>query len=161
MDTYKKPATYLDEDCLRVPGQQFVLLSFARSTTDPEASAFGLKVRGVFETREAAEEHTKRLIDLDPTFDIYVADMYRWLLAPPKPDDIENAVYKDQYLNELITGHKEAQIRAKEFFEARVREEVAAASSVPEDIKEGLEAANIPPPKKMSWADEVEEERGT
>lgn len=174
MASEKNSPTYLDEDRLRVAGQNFVVLSFASSVEDKEdggkSKAFAMKVRGVFETRAEAEAHTKRLIDMDPSFDIYVADMYRWLMVPPRPDDVADSVYRDQFLNELINGHKEAQARAKEFFEERVRDEVEAASqakasssqasssAVPDDIKESLERENAIP-RKMSWADEADEER--
>lgn len=158
---------YLDEDVIKVPGQNYVIVSFVSPDGNQRSDRSGIKIRGVFDTRGEAEEHVRRLMQVDGSFDVYVADMYRWLVVPPRPEDVD-AVYTNDYLNELITGHKEAQEKARIFFERRVKEEAAAriaadateAESSPEVSPSGVAAAmeaDPPRTKAMSWADEVDD----
>lgn len=140
---------YLDEDQLKVPGCAFVLLSFVSPESNQKLEKFGLKVRGAFATREEAEAHVERLMRIDPNFDVFVADCYRWLLCPPKPEDVSNEVFIDKYLNTLIQTHKQEQIRAREAFEEHKRELMTAPKGPTESEK----------PK--SWSDIVEESEMT
>ena len=50
--------------------------------------------------------------------------MYNWLPIPPNIDDIENHEHQEERLNELVKGHKEQQLLAKQFFEQRKQEEI-------------------------------------
>lgn len=144
---------FLDEDVIKVPGQNYVLLSFVGPDLNQKSDKYGLKVRGVFDTRTQAEDHAKRIIAMDPTFHVFVADMYRWLLMPPNAEDVEEQVYPDTILNELINGHKESQQAAKEFFNSRVNELVSGDASI-DTVDKALSSANATPSKR--WADEVE-----
>tara|TARA_A100001015_G_scaffold298043_1_gene380266 strand:- start:670 stop:1320 length:651 start_codon:yes stop_codon:yes gene_type:complete len=58
---------------------------------------------------------------MDSMFDIYVVEMYSWLLLPPDISLIEQK-HIDEKLNEIISGHKESQLKAKEYFNERKRE---------------------------------------
>jgi hypothetical protein len=40
------------------------------------------------------------------TFDIYVVDMYKWLLIPPDPLKIEDVHYQNEKLEEIMSGYK-------------------------------------------------------
>jgi hypothetical protein len=114
---------FLDEDIVKVGGQQFAAISLVSRTTNQkvESDKIALKIRGVFATKEEAEAHIRRLIKTDPEFDIFVVDMYKWLLLPPNLDEIENHEYQEPFLNDLIKGHKESQLLAKQQFEERKR----------------------------------------
>lgn len=110
----------LDVDFITVPGQLYVVLSLVGPTgTNQRNDKFGLKVRGCFATAEEAGAHVKRLQQIDKTMDIYVADMYKWLLIPPDVNAIENAEYQEEFLNNLIKGYKENQALAKQHFQER------------------------------------------
>ena len=137
---------YLDEDQLKVPGCAFVLLSFVSPESNQKSEKFGLKVRGTFATREEAEAHVERLMRIDPDFDVFVADCYRWLLCPPKPDEVSEEVYIDKYLDRLIQTHKREQLKAREAFEEHKREMMSAPKA-----REETE-------KPRAWSDIVEEE---
>jgi hypothetical protein len=110
---------YLDEDTLKVPGLNFAIISFVDPKGPQKGDHFGLKIRGAFETFEQADEHAKRLSKVDPTFDVYIIDMYRWCTAPPNPDLINKKVYNDPALNTLMQSYEEEQLRAKEVFNER------------------------------------------
>ena len=67
----------------------------------------------LFATRdEAASYHAKRLQKEDSTFDIYVVDMYKWLLILPDPAKIEDSHYTNDKLQEIMDGYRENQKQA-------------------------------------------------
>jgi len=93
------------------------------SVVGPEApqknDKFGIKIRGCFASRSEAADHAKRLQKEDATFDIYVVDMYKWLLIPPDPAKIEDAHFANEKLEEIMQGYKENQAQAAKMFEER------------------------------------------
>ena len=70
----------LEQDYTTVPGQLFACLSIVGPECPQKNDKFGIKIRGAFNTRDEAASHAKRLQREDSTFDIYVVDMYKWLL---------------------------------------------------------------------------------
>lgn len=114
----------LEEDLIQIPSQKVALISVVSPTSSQKHEACGLKIRGVFSTREEAEFHVKRLQKLDSTFDIYLVDMYKWLLIPPDNSQIDNNEYQEEMLTKIIKGHKEQQYLAKEFHQQRVQEDI-------------------------------------
>lgn len=108
------PVDELDEDTVTVPGQLFALVSFvAPEGTRQRNDRFGMKIRGCFGTKDEAQRHVRRLQQTDRVMDIYLVDMYKWLLIPPDPTAIEDAEYQEQFLNDLIRGYRENQELAK------------------------------------------------
>ena len=109
----------LEQDYTTVPGQLFACMSVVGPEAPQKNDQFGVKIRGAFSTRDEAANHAKRLQKEDPTFDIYVVDMYKWLLIPPDPSKIEDAHYTNAKLEELMTGYKENQAMAAQMFNER------------------------------------------
>ena len=109
----------LEQDYTTVPGQLYACLSVVGPEAPQKNDKFGIKIRGAFNTRDEAASHAKRLQKEDATFDIYVVDMYKWLLIPPDPTQIEDVHYTDEKLEELITGYKENQAQAAAMFSQR------------------------------------------
>jgi hypothetical protein len=118
----------LETDPIKVAGQNWACVSFVSPTSNQKSSAMGMKIRGCFDHREEAVEHVKRLIKLDPSFDIFICDMYNWCLVPPDPEHIADQTYQDQTLNSIISEYKKNQIYAKEHFEERKREMMEQAA---------------------------------
>jgi hypothetical protein len=112
----------LATDPIKVPGQNWACVSFVSPTGSQKCDFFGFKIRGVFDKQSEAADYVKRLIKLDPTFDIYVCDMYNWCLAPPDPEKVTDQTYQDETLNSIISEYRKNQIYAKEHFEERKRE---------------------------------------
>jgi hypothetical protein len=112
----------LETDPIKVPGQNWACVSFVSPSSNQKSQSIGMKIRGCFDHREDAVEHVKRLIRLDPSFDIFICDMYNWCLVPPDPEKITDQTYQDQTLNTIISEYKKNQIFAKEHFEERKRE---------------------------------------
>ena len=109
----------LEQDFITVPGQLYALISIVGPECPQKTDKLGLKIRGVFNTRDEAGSHAKRLQAADPTFDIYVVDMYKWLLIPPNTDQIEDVTYQEEFLQKMMTEYKENQANAKRMFDER------------------------------------------
>lgn len=109
----------LETDYTTVPGQVFACLSIIGPEAPQKNDKFGIKIRGAFATRDEAANHAKRLQKEDPTFDIYVVDMYKWLLIPPDPTKIDDVHYSNEKLEEIMTGYKENQAQAARMFQER------------------------------------------
>jgi hypothetical protein len=124
----------LETDTIKVPGQNWVCVSFVSPSSNQKTKSLGMKIRGVFDTNEEAVSYVKRLIRLDPTFDIFICEMYNWCLIPPDPEKINDQVYQNEELNKIISEYRKNQIYAKEHFEERKREMVTyAAEKAKED----------------------------
>ncbi len=110
---------HLEADPIGVPGQNYVLLSVVSPDSNQKSDKCGVKIRGVFATRQEADAHAKKLQKLDPTYDIYCADVGKWLLIPPDATNIEEQEYAEDFLNNLMKSYKENQALAKQHFEER------------------------------------------
>lgn len=109
----------LEQDYTTVPGQIFACISIVGPECPQKTDKFGIKLRGAFATRDEAANHAKRLQKEDPTFDIYVVDMYKWLLIPPDSSKIEDVHYTNEKLEEIMVGYKENQAQAARMFQER------------------------------------------
>jgi hypothetical protein len=109
----------LETDYTTVPGQAFACLSIVGPECPQKNDKFGIKIRGAFTTRDEAANHAKRLQKEDGTFDIYVVDLYKWLLIPPDSDKIEDVHYSNEKLEEIMSGYKENQSQAARMFSER------------------------------------------
>jgi hypothetical protein len=115
----------LEQDYITVPGQVFACVSFVGPDMPQKNEKFGMKIRGAFATRDEAASHAKRLQKEDALVDIYVVDMYKWLLIPPDREQIEDVHYQNEKLEEIMTKYKENQAAAASMFEKRKRDSVA------------------------------------
>jgi hypothetical protein len=89
---------------------------------DFQTSIRGLKVRGVFPTKEEAELRCKILRELDPNHDVYVGPVGLWLPWHPEPHKTEKVEYFEEELNQLMYHKKVNEDAAKNEFEKRVKE---------------------------------------
>jgi hypothetical protein len=120
----------LEQDFTTVPGQQFALISLVGPELPQKNEKFGLKIRGVFATKPEAEAYAKRLQKEDATFDIYLVDMYKWLLIPPDRDQIGDVHYTEEKLQEIMTKYRENQQNARIMFEKRKKDMVESSSYI-------------------------------
>jgi hypothetical protein len=115
----------LEQDFLTVPGQLFACVSFVGPDQPQKNEQLGMKIRGCFATRDEAASHAKRLQKEDALVDIYVVDMYKWLLIPPQRDQIQDVHYQNEKLEEIMTKYRENQAAAAAMFEKRKRDMTA------------------------------------
>jgi hypothetical protein len=115
----------LEQDFLTVPGQLFALISMVGPDMPQKNEKLGLKIRGCFATKDEAASHAKRLQKEDALIDIYVVDMYKWLLIPPDRDQIEDTHYQNEKLEEIMSKYRKNQQEAASHFEKRKRDMMA------------------------------------
>ena len=115
----------LEQDFLTVPGQLYALISMVGPDMPQKNEKLGLKIRGCFMTRDEAGAHAKRLQKEDPMVDIYVVDMYKWLLIPPDRDQIQDTHYQNEKLEEIMQGYMKNQREAAVHFEKRKKDMMA------------------------------------
>ena len=115
----------LEQDYLTVPGQYFACISFVGPDQPQKNEKLGMKIRGCFATRDEAASHAKRLQKEDALVDIYVVDMYKWLLIPPDRDQIEDVHYQNEKLEEIMQKYRANQTAAASMFEKRKRDMTA------------------------------------
>ena len=115
----------LEADYLTVPGQLFACVSFVGPDLPQKNDKFGMKIRGCVPSRDEAGTHAKRLQKEDAIVDIYVVDMYKWLLIPPDREQIEDTHYQNEKLEEIMTKYRANQSQAAAMFEKRKRDMMA------------------------------------
>jgi len=143
---------HLDEDIVTCGDLRYALISFVTKDGKQRLESgdkLALKIRGAFATKQEADAHIKRLMKTDNLFDIYLVDMYKWLMLPPEIEKIEDVQYQEEYLNNMIREYKESQLLAKQHFQER-KERI---------MKEGLDKhltdeERIPPPPEIAAAGE-------
>jgi len=107
-----KEIDYLTED-KPLPGQNWVCLSFLSPEGVRNCKVRGIKVRGVFSTKEEADRRAKELQDEDPDFHIFVGEVGKWLAQDPDPNSVPDQEYREKELNKLMKDYKASQAKAK------------------------------------------------
>jgi hypothetical protein len=128
---------------LEVPGQLYVLVSFVAPEARQASGMSGFRVYGAFAELEEARAHAARVNAVDPAFDVYVAEMYRWCAWHPDPQQIADKVHSDKQLDEMLREHRAQQEAARVAFDQRIADDLAASSAAraAREAREPLEPA--------------------
>ena len=118
MSKTTKYIDYLTED-KPIPGQLWVCVSFLSPEGIKNCSVRGLKIRGVFGTKQEADERAKELQEVDKDFHVFVGEMGKWLPWDPDPNDVQDQIYQEKELNDLMKGYKDNLQKAKRVQEDR------------------------------------------
>jgi hypothetical protein len=94
---------------------------------DFQTSVRGLKVRGVFDTRSAAEDRAKKLSLRDSGFHTFVGQVGYWLPWDPNADKVADEVFQDSQLNDMMEKYQENNSSRDIFYEEQKRDKVNAA----------------------------------
>jgi len=105
-----------------------------------QTSIRGIKVRGVFPTQQEAELRCKMLRQNDPNHDVYVGPVGIWVPFHPEAYKTGRVEYMEETLNELMSEKKKNEDKAKDEFDARVKE--AKQKAIEENKKNALESGN-------------------
>ena len=87
----------------------------------------GVKVRGVFQSKEEADARASRLHKTDKNFHVFVGQVGYWLPFNPNPDKIDEEHFGDDQLNDLMQKYKENSVNKDIFYEEQKREKIKAA----------------------------------
>ena len=87
-----------------VPGQKFAVISIASVVR----SKVALKIFGAFATQDEAKALSCLVRDDDPSWNVHVVDMYKWLPLPPDLSLIDESHYLDEGLDSFIQANSAA-----------------------------------------------------
>ena len=87
----------------------------------------GVKIRGVYSTKEEAEMRAKRLQSKDQNFHVFVGQVGYWLPWNPCADKIEDEKFLNEGLNEMMEKYKENNINRDLMYEEDKREKIKMA----------------------------------
>ena len=104
-----------------IPQQQWVCVSFISPETLKNCNFRGIKIRGVYNTKEEASKRAEFLQKIDPHFNIYVGEVGKWLGWDPDPNTIDDQVYREQKLQEIMNNYNKNREKATELQEERKR----------------------------------------
>jgi hypothetical protein len=91
----------LDED-EPIPGQLWCLMSFISPEGVMNCTIRGVKVRGVYGTKQEAEKAAEKIRKKDKYFDVFVGEVGKWLAWDPDPMTIKDARYGNKKLNKVM-----------------------------------------------------------
>ena len=87
----------------------------------------GLKIRGTYSNKEEAVARSKKLQRLDPTHNIFVGEVGKWLPWDPEPSQVGEQEYAEEELNTLMKKYKENE-ESRELFQRERRTGAKPAS---------------------------------
>lgn len=121
MGSKTKYIDYLTED-KPIPGQLWACISFLSPEGLKNCSVRGLKIRGVFGTKKEADKHALELQKMDPDFNVFVGEVGKWLPWDPDVNDVEDQIYQEQELQNLMKEYKNNLSKTKEVEQQRKNE---------------------------------------
>ena len=92
-----------------------------------QTSLRGIKVRGVFDTRQAAEDRAKKLSTRDSSFHVFIGQVGYWLPWEPNADKVENEHFQNSQLNDMMEKYEENNVNRDMFYEEQKRDKIKAA----------------------------------
>ncbi len=81
----------------------------------------GIKVRGVFATEAEASVRAKRLQKSDPSFNIYLGSVGKWMAWEPDPNKVGASEYANDELNSLMKKYRENEEARDQFYNEQKR----------------------------------------
>ena len=93
----------------------------------------GIKVRGVFPSEAEATIKAKRLQKSDPSFNIYMGYVGKWMAWEPDPNKVKDQEYANEELNTLMKKYRENEDARDTFYTEQKNRKVSAVKSRVED----------------------------
>ena len=96
----------------------------------------GVKVRGVYQSKEEANARASKLHKTDSNFHVFVGQVGYWLPWDPNADNIDDQEYAEEELNELMKSYKQNQSKRDEYYKEQVGDR---QQTVEKSIKETID----------------------
>lgn len=147
----------LTEDTLLPTAQNFVCISFLQDPNN-KTSLSGIKIRGVFDKIDEANEYAKKLQSFDTLHNIYVGEMGKWLAFDPDPTSkaAGSPEYANEELNKIMKAHIESSEKSKILHEQYKNRQ--ARENIEETIKTSNENKEIVKKEMSSTEDSSKKE---
>jgi len=105
-----------------------------------QTSVRGLKFRGAYSSQAEAELRCKKLREADPNHDIFVGAGFTWFRWDPDAYKTGRVEFMEEELNQLHHEKVKNEEKAKQEFDARVRD--AKRKAIEENVKKARESGN-------------------
>lgn len=92
-----------------------------------QTSMRGIKIRGSYSTKEEATERAKKLQLIDSGFNVFVGEVGKWLPWDPNADGVQDEVFQNTQLNDMMEKYEENNVNRDIFYEEQKREKIKAA----------------------------------
>lgn len=128
-----------DPEGIRITGQSWFVISFTGPVgANQRSKNLMIKVRGVFDTDEEAQEHAKRVFEADPDFDVHVFKAGAWIQIPPPREHYEavQMKYNQEKLDVIMDGYYEQQKKAAADIKERVAKAKKTAAKKNKELRE-------------------------
>ena len=89
----------------------------------------GIKVRGVYSSTDEAQARAKRLQKSDPSFNIYLGHVGKWMAWEPNPDKVGDQEYANEQLNTLMKKYRENEENREVFYNEQKKTRMGAAKT--------------------------------
>lgn len=123
-----------------------------------QTSMRGLKVRGTYSTKEEATARAKKLQTIDSNFHVFVGEVGKWLPWDPNADGVQDEVFQNSQLNNMMEKYEENNINRDIFYEEQKRDKVKAArEEVLNKKKEALLKKSTPTDETVNEENVTEE----
>ena len=107
---------------------------------DFKTNVRGVKVRGVYDSRREAESRAKKLHMSEPNFHVFIGQVGYWLPWDPEPDRVQDEVYLNSQLNDMMGKYKENEVNKDMFYADQKLDKMKAAKEDVEKAKREREA---------------------
>lgn len=103
----------------------------------------GIKVRGVFSSEAEASIRAKRLQKLDPSFNIYLGSVGKWMAWEPDPNKVGASEYANDELNSLMKKYRENEEARDQFYSEQKKERQGTVVSAPSASTPAEQATSV------------------
>jgi hypothetical protein len=141
---------YLDEDP-EINNQKWVCISIftPNSIKDPEGNIIksehnvrAFKIRGCYATEEQARKRCEQIRQFDKYHNVFIGNVGKWLPWDDDVSNVEEAVYAESKLNDMMKSYRESQQQAKEHMETRKMEAHKQADLKKKEINKKIKEEN-------------------
>ena len=94
---------------------------------DFKTNVRGVKVRGVYDSRKEAEIKAKKLHMMEPNFHVFIGQVGYWLPWDPEADRIQDEVFLNSQLNDMMGKYKENEVNKDMFYSEQKLEKMKAS----------------------------------
>lgn len=95
-----------------------------------------IKIRGSYESFEAAQKRCEKIRSFDPHFNVFVGEVGKWLPWEDNPENARDVVYAESELNKIMKQYHEEQEKSRMYHEERKNAMIQQAIKENEKKKE-------------------------